>query len=66
MAAHPSPDNSMDEECPECDRVTTHNVSVQILTESLKDENAEFSREPYRVAECQVCGHEQTRRMNNA
>jgi transcription elongation factor Elf1 len=66
MAAHPSADNSMDEECPECGHETTHTVSVRILTESRKEENTEFSREPYRIAECLVCGHEKTRRMNNA
>jgi hypothetical protein len=39
---------------------------VEIRTESTKAENAEFSREPYRVATCVVCGDEDAVRMNNA
>lgn len=54
------------ESCGECGRETPHEVSVQIRTESQKRENAEFSREPYRVTECQVCGSTATQRMNNA
>jgi len=46
--------------------VTPHDVAVEILTESTKPENAEFSREPYRVSECRVCGTTETVRMNNA
>jgi uncharacterized metal-binding protein YceD (DUF177 family) len=62
-------DNSFDgltEHCTDCDTDTLHQVSVQIRTESLKEENAEFSREPYRVAECQRCGSRTSQRMNNA
>lgn len=54
------------ESCDECQRETPHEVSVQIRTESQKRENAEFSREPYRVTECQICGETGTQRMNNA
>jgi hypothetical protein len=54
------------EECDQCGRETAHTVSVTILTESEQPENAEFSREPYRVSECRVCGAETTLRMNNA
>jgi len=54
------------EECEVCGRVTPHDVAVEILTESTKPENAEFSREPYRVSECRVCGTTETVRMNNA
>jgi hypothetical protein len=56
----------MHETCEECGRSTPHTVSVRILTESGKRQNAEFSREPYRVTECRVCGTTSTRRMNNA
>lgn len=62
-------DNSFDgmtERCEDCDMDTLHSVSVQIRTESLKEENSEFSREPYRVAECQRCGARKSQRMNNA
>jgi formate dehydrogenase assembly factor FdhD len=54
------------EECDHCDRQTRHDVAVELRTESKQSENAEFSREPYRVAECTVCGTETTTRMNNA
>jgi len=54
------------EECAECERRTPHNVGVKILTESGKAENAAFSREPYRVSECKLCGTTTRTRMNNA
>jgi len=56
----------MSEPCTDCGRDTPHAVSVQIQTESSKQENAEFSREPYRVSECQICGATTSTRMNNA
>ena len=59
-------DTNMSEACSTCERTTPHDVSVQILTESTKEENAAFSREPYRVSECQVCGTTTETRMNNA
>jgi len=54
------------ERCDTCGRQTPHQVGVEILTESAKPENAEFSREPYRVSECTVCGTARRTRMNNA
>lgn len=54
------------EYCQECDQETDHSVSVTLVTESDKERNAEFSREPYRVSECRECGSEQKTRMNNA
>jgi hypothetical protein len=59
-------DDRMDEDCEQCSRETPHEVAITLLTESHKEENAEFSREPYRVATCRVCGAETTTRMNNA
>lgn len=59
-------DEGMSEKCTECGRETPHEVSIQLLTESRKEENAEFSREPYRVSTCRVCGAEESVRMNNA
>jgi hypothetical protein len=56
----------MAEHCSTCDRETPHAVRVQIQTESDKHENAAFSREPYRVSECQICGATTSTRMNNA
>lgn len=58
--------NGMTEHCEFCGLDTLHEVTVQIRTESLKEENAQFSREPYRVTECQRCGHRESLRMNNA
>ena len=58
--------DGLTEFCQDCDTDTLHQVSVQIRTESRKAENAEFSREPYRVAECQRCGCRHSQRMNNA
>ncbi len=54
------------ETCSTCERTTPHEVSVKIRTESTKQENAQFSREPYRVSKCQVCGTTTETRMNNA
>lgn len=61
----PNPLHTQFEACPDCGRDTMHDVSVQIRTESNKRENAEFSREPYRVVTCTACGSERATRMNN-
>lgn len=65
MAAKSNGDDML-EPCSSCGRETPHFVSVQIRTESVKERNAEFSREPYRVSECRICGSEDVLRMNNA
>ncbi|WP_336038229.1 hypothetical protein [Halobacterium yunchengense] len=56
------------ETCDECGRERPHEVGIELLTESDDGdrENAAFSREPYRVAECQACGETTTTRMNDA
>ncbi|WP_336037074.1 hypothetical protein [Halobacterium yunchengense] len=55
------------EECGDCGCERSHDVSIELLTESDDDgENAAFSREPYRVAECRTCGATTTTRMNDA
>ncbi|WP_255170367.1 hypothetical protein [Natrononativus amylolyticus] len=66
MATTDNSFNGLTERCEECDLDTLHEVTVQIRTESVKEENAQFSREPYRVAECQRCGTRHSQRMNNA
>ena len=66
MATTESTIADVSEECSTCGRVTPHHVGVEILAESTKEENAEFSREPYRVSECLICGEETSTRMNNA
>jgi hypothetical protein len=58
--------HSREEYCPNCRRETHHSVSLEIRTESHKDSNQEFSREPYRVSECSACGLAWEQRMNNA
>lgn len=66
MAITNEPGGGMAEDCANCGVETLHEVSVQIRTESRKTENAQFSREPYRVRECQRCGHRDSQRMNDA
>lgn len=58
-------DDALYEDCTECSERQPHEVSIEIRTESTKEENTEFSREPYRVAECEVCGTTTATRMNN-
>lgn len=65
MAATPTEADTA-ERCTDCGRETPHDVNVEIKTESDKAENAAFSREPYRVSECRICGSTTTIRMNNA
>ena len=66
MATQPSDPDSIREACTDCGGETLHDVRVEIRTESEKRENAEFSREPYRVSVCHDCGTETATRMNNA
>ena len=66
MATQPSDPDSVRENCTDCDGETLHDVRVEIRTESEDEENSEFSREPYRVSVCAVCGVETATRMNNA
>ncbi|UHH26799.1 DUF7835 family putative zinc beta-ribbon protein [Halobacterium noricense] len=65
MASKNVQSDGITEECTACGREQPHSVTIDILTESDKDENASFSREPYRVAECQACGTTTKTRMNN-
>lgn len=64
--ANTSPQSdAMTEPCGKCERETPHTVTVELRTESNKRENAQFSREPYRVSRCRVCGTETSQRMNH-
>lgn len=54
------------EYCDSCNARTEHTVTVQIVTESQSAENKDYSREPYRITECQQCGETQSLRMNDA
>lgn len=64
MAAHSAADGDRLEPCERCGDETPHEVRIEIRTESAVPENAEFSREPYRVATCVACGYESAIRMN--
>jgi len=66
MASKSSAFSEMSERCDSCQHETPHSISVELKTESSESENSEFSREPYRVSECTVCGEQTTQRMNNA
>ena len=67
MATKPSTtDDGIVESCQSCGKETVHDVRVEIRTESNKQQNVEFSREPYRVSECAECGAETVQRMNDA
>lgn len=66
MATQPSDPDSVREPCSNCGGETLHDVRVEIRTESQQEENAEFSREPYRVVVCNDCEAERATRMNNA
>ncbi|WP_435128208.1 hypothetical protein [Halobaculum sp. D14] len=66
MATQPSDPQSVHESCSQCGGETAHDVRVEIRTESDKEENSAFSREPYRVVTCNECGAESATRMNNA
>lgn len=66
MASKNLQSDGITEECTACGCDQPHSVTIELVTESDKDENVSFSREPYRVAECQVCGTATKTRMNNA
>ncbi|MFB6091578.1 MAG: hypothetical protein ABEK02_01050 [Haloquadratum sp.] len=66
MSKSQSTITELTEYCPDCESRTPHEVSIELKTESRKETNRAFSREPYRVTECRVCGAEATQRMNNA
>ncbi|MFB6106403.1 MAG: hypothetical protein ABEJ70_05465 [Halobacteriaceae archaeon] len=66
MASKQPVKHEFTEHCEACGRQTRHTVSVRLVTESTKSDNAEFSREPYRITECSVCGETKNQRMNNA
>jgi hypothetical protein len=66
MATKRTGHDEMTEACEHCDGETPHAISIELRTESDESENAQFSREPYRVSECAVCGETRLQRMNNA
>lgn len=66
MSSSRRTDSGITEHCEHCNRETSHTVQIQLRTEGdEEDENAMYSREPYRVSECQGCGETSAVRMNN-
>lgn len=58
----------MMEECPSCGRETDHEVGVELRREApegVEERRRDYSKEPYRVAECQECGNREVERMND-
>lgn len=66
MSTKRSTFGTRNERCGVCGRATPHDIRIEIRTESRELENAQFSREPYRVSTCRFCGETDTLRMNNA
>ncbi len=66
MKARPQRDGDRVEGCKTCATETPHDVSIEIRTENEQAEHSSFSREPYRVSVCTVCGEETACRMNDA
>jgi RNase P subunit RPR2 len=66
MAATTHTPDAITEACTACGTETPHDVRIEIRTESERERNARYSREPYRVTTCLHCGDESTLRMNNA
>jgi len=50
--------------CDDCERETPHEVHIEKRAENPESEMASASRQPYRVTECQNCGNETERRMD--
>jgi hypothetical protein len=65
MVTTATTDSQPSERCDNCDAMTPHQITIEIVTESEKDSNAAFSREPYRVTECQQCGTTTKQRAND-
>ena len=66
MATTNGVSDGMTEPCEVCGTDTLHEVSIQLVTEGGDGDNAQYSREPYRVRECSRCGNRESKRMNNA
>jgi hypothetical protein len=65
MVTTSTTDSQSGELCENCDAMTPHQVTIEIVTENEANSNAAFSREPYRVTECQQCGTTSKQRANN-
>ena len=54
------------EYCENCRHDTEHTVRIERWVESTKQENAKYSRQPYRVLQCEICREMRAQRMNTA
>lgn len=66
MKAKPRRNEDRVEGCETCATETPHEVNIEIRTENEHAEHSSFSREPYRISVCTVCGEESVQRMNDA
>ncbi|WP_266082530.1 DUF7835 family putative zinc beta-ribbon protein [Haladaptatus caseinilyticus] len=65
MVTTTTTDGQSGELCENCNAMTPHQVTIEIVTENEENSNAAFSREPYRITECQQCGLTSKQRANN-
>ncbi|WP_438267359.1 DUF7835 family putative zinc beta-ribbon protein [Haladaptatus halobius] len=65
MGAKRSADSQLVERCDNCAAMTPHQVTIKLITENEDSQNAAFSREPYRITECQQCAATRKQRMND-
>lgn len=59
---HRDPSKNL-EYCHECDIETIHRVSIELKEERDTGPNVAYSREPYRVTECERCHTKRSERM---
>lgn len=66
MAKPNASGDSMRERCATCDEVRAHEISIDLLVGSEDGADQNYSRDPYRIAECQVCGSTTKVRLTSA
>ena len=57
--------SQMAERCDVCEANRDHEISIELMTESPRQETSVYGREPYRVATCLDCGTTTQMRMNH-
>lgn len=66
MATENQESDSVTEHCGECGQERPHEIAIELLTERHGGANVEYSREPYRIAECRACGTTSKSPVNDA
>ena len=46
----------LSEYCEDCGAETSHEIAIELITESDREERSAFTRKPPRVATCTACG----------